>query len=56
MVGIRDVALSKKLQMDATLTLEKAKKAIRQKAARKTQSLLKLPMNVSVVMSGTKSR
>ena len=32
-VGIRDVALSKKLQMDATLTLEKAKKAIRQKEA-----------------------
>ena len=32
-VGIRDVALSEKLQMDATLTLEKAKKAIRQKEA-----------------------
>ena len=32
-VGIRDVALSGKLQIDADLTLEKAKKAIRQKEA-----------------------
>ena len=32
-VGIRDVAMSQKLQMDAELTLEKAKKAIRQKEA-----------------------
>ena len=32
-VGIRDLAMSQKLQMDAELTLEKAKKAIRQKEA-----------------------
>ena len=32
-VGIKDVALSQKLQMDAHLTLEKAKTAIRQKEA-----------------------
>ena len=32
-VGIRDAALSQKLQMDAELTLEKAKKSIRQKEA-----------------------
>ena len=32
-VGIRDSALSEKLQMDATLTLESAKKAIRQREA-----------------------
>ena len=32
-VGIRDVAMSQKLQMDAELTLEKAKKAIHQKEA-----------------------
>ena len=32
-VGIRDAAMSQKLQMDAELTLEKAKKAIRQKEA-----------------------
>ena len=32
-VGIRDVTLSGKLQIDADLTLEKAKKAIRQKEA-----------------------
>ena len=30
-VGIRDSALSEKLQLDATLTLESAKKSIRQK-------------------------
>ena len=29
-VGIQDMALSEKLQLDAELTLEKAKKAIRQ--------------------------
>ena len=29
-VGIRDMALSEKLQLDAELALEKAKKAIRQ--------------------------
>ena len=32
-VGIRDAAMSQKLQMDVELTLEKAKKAIRQKEA-----------------------
>ena len=32
-VGIRDLAMSQKLQMDAELTLEKAKKVIRQKEA-----------------------
>ena len=32
-VGIRDMALSEKLQLDAELTLEKAKKAIRQREA-----------------------
>ena len=32
-VGIRDAAMSQKLQMDAELTLEKTKKAIRQKEA-----------------------
>ena len=32
-VGIRDGALSAKLQLEATLTLEKAKKTIRQKEA-----------------------
>ena len=32
-VGIRDVALSERLQMDADLTLEKAKKQVRQKEA-----------------------
>ena len=32
-VGIRDAAMSQKLQMDAELTLEKAKKSIRQKEA-----------------------
>ena len=32
-VGIRDTALSEKLQLDAELTLEKAKKSIRQREA-----------------------
>ena len=32
-VGIRDIALAEKLQLDAELTLEKAKKAIRQRKA-----------------------
>ena len=32
-VGIRDAAMSQKLLIDAKLTLEKAKKAIRQKEA-----------------------
>ena len=45
-VGIRDSALSKKLQLDANLTLEKAKTSIRQhEAVQEQQSLL----------SGTKS-
>ena len=35
-VGIRDMALSKKLQMDADLMLEKAKKSIRQREATDT--------------------
>lgn len=38
-VGIRDAALSERLQMDADLTLEKAKKAVRQKEAVKEQHL-----------------
>ena len=36
-VGIRDRALSEKLQIDAELTLEKAKTAIRQREAVKEQ-------------------
>ena len=32
-IGIRDLSLSKKLQMDPTLTLENAKKQVRQKEA-----------------------
>ena len=42
MVGIRDAALSQRLQMDSelTCTLEKAKKAIRQKVAVREQSEL----------------
>jgi hypothetical protein len=36
-VGIRDKELSEKLQMDAALTLECAKKKIRQKEAAKEQ-------------------
>ena len=32
-VGIRDVSLSQRMQLDATLTLEKAKKMVRQKEA-----------------------
>ena len=38
-IGIRDVALSKHLQMDPDLTLEKVKKAVRQKEAVKEQHL-----------------
>ena len=37
-VGIRDVALSEKLQLEATLTLEQAKKKVRQREAVKEQS------------------
>ena len=37
-VGIRDVALSEKLQLDVTLTLKKAKQKVRQKEAVKEQS------------------
>ena len=37
-VGIRDAAMSEKLQLDPELTLEKAKKAIRQKEAVREQS------------------
>ena len=41
-VGIRDTALSQRLQMDSTLTLESAKKSIRQKeAVHKQQQALK---------------
>lgn len=36
-VGIRDKSLSEKLQLDATLTLEKVKTAIRQREAVKEQ-------------------
>ena len=32
-IGIRDTSLSEKLQLDAHLTLEKAKKAVKQKEA-----------------------
>ena len=40
-VGIRDTALSKKLQLDADLTLEKAKKSIHQReAVREQQNIL----------------
>ena len=40
-VGIRDTALSERLQLDAELTLEKAKKAIRQReAVQQQQSIL----------------
>ena len=41
-VGIRDSALSERLQLDAELTLEKAKKAIRQhEAVKEQQSILR---------------
>ena len=46
-VGIRDAGLSEKLQMDAGLTLEKAKTAIRQKEAVKEQQ--------QTLQEGTKS-
>ncbi len=36
-VGIRDSSLSERLQLDSDLTLEKAKKAIRQREAVKEQ-------------------
>ena len=37
-VGIRDIALSERLQLDAKLTLEKAKKEVRQKEAVREQN------------------
>ena len=41
-VGIRDKALSKRLQLDADLTLEKAKKIVRQQeAVQEQQQVLK---------------
>ncbi len=41
-VGIRDGALSERLQMDAELTLERAKKSVRQReAVREQQQLLR---------------
>ena len=47
-VGIRDTALSESLQMDASLTLEKAKTKIRQKeAVRKQQDFLQHDLNRS---------
>lgn len=36
-VGIRDIALSKKMQTDPTVTLESAKKFVRQKQVAKDQ-------------------
>ena len=39
-VGIRDAALSERLQLDAELTLEKAKKSIRQREAVKEQQTI----------------
>ena len=39
-VGIRDAALSERLQIDAELTLEKAKKSIRQREAVKQQQTI----------------
>ena len=43
-VGIRNEAMSKRLQLDAELTLEKAKKFIRQQeAVKKKKSILKGP-------------
>ena len=42
-IGIRDMALSEKLQLDAKLTLEKAKRTIRQReAVHKHQGVFKL--------------
>ena len=42
MVGIRDLALSERLQTDETLTLDKAKKLIRQRdAVREQQQILR---------------
>ena len=38
-VGIRDAGLSERLQLDPDLTLEKAKKVVRQKEAVKEQQL-----------------
>ena len=38
-MGIRDTALSKRLQMDAELDLEKAKKMIRQREAVKKTTI-----------------
>ena len=40
-VGIRDTSLSGRLQIDPELTLEKAKKTVRQKEAVTEQQLLK---------------
>ena len=41
-VGIRDSSLSERLQMDESLTLEKAKKLVRQReAVKEQQSFLK---------------
>ena len=44
-VGIRDTALSKRLQLDAELTLEKAKKSIRQRKTVKEQQTVLDGMN-----------
>ena len=56
-VGIRDSALSERLQMDAELTLEKAKKSIRQReAVQEQQQVLKsvgVPGNLEAVRSRT---
>ena len=54
-VGIRDVALSERLQTDENLTLDKAKKVIRQRdAVREQQSILKSGENPKLSYVGKK--
>ena len=51
-VGIRDTAHSERLQLDAELTLEKAKKAIRQReAVQEQQSILAGPIAPALILS-----
>ena len=56
MVGIRDSSLSGHLQLDANLTLEKAKMAIRQKeAVHEQQGILKADSkNIPIILDAVK--
>ena len=55
-VGIKNEALSKRLQMESNLTLEKAKKLIRQReAVQQQQSILKNSETLEAI-SKTKGR